>query len=243
MKPVRLFILTFFVPSLFCPAQDQVPASKPAEVTAPAPTTQAPAAPATDAQPAADPGAASSAVPVQSAPTPVAPAPPAPAAGAAANTYIIGPSDVLTVTVWKEQTLSGSNLVRPDGMISLPLLGDVQASGFTPVQLADEITGKLKKFVQDPNVSVVVAQIHSKIVYLLGEVGKKGPIEMTPGMTMLEAIGSAGGLTDYANAKKIYILREEGGKHLKIPVHYKEALKGDSTQDLALKPGDTIVVP
>jgi len=242
MKPVRLFILTFFVPSLFCPAQDQVPASKPAEVTAPAPTTQAPAAPATDAQPAADPGAASSAVPVQSAPTPVAPAPPAPAAGAA-NTYIIGPSDVLTVTVWKEQTLSGSNLVRPDGMISLPLLGDVQASGFTPVQLADEITGKLKKFVQDPNVSVVVAQIHSKIVYLLGEVGKKGPIEMTPGMTMLEAIGSAGGLTDYANAKKIYILREEGGKHLKIPVHYKEALKGDSTQDLALKPGDTIVVP
>ena len=243
MKPVRLFILTFFVPSLFCPAQDQVPASKPAEVTAPAPTTQAPAAPATDAQPAADPGAASSAVPVQSAPTPVAPAPPAPAAGAAANTYIIGPSDVLTVTVWKEQTLSGSNLVRPDGMISLPLLGDVQASGFTPVQLADEITGKLKKFVQDPNVSVVVGQIHSKIVYLLGEVGKKGPIEMTPGMTMLEAIGSAGGLTEYANAKKIYILREEGGKHLKIPVHYKEALKGDSTQDLALKPGDTIVVP
>jgi polysaccharide export outer membrane protein len=113
----------------------------------------------------------------------------------------------------------------------------------TPLQLKDQITAQLKKFVQDPNVSVVVSQIHSKIVYLLGEVGKKGPIEMTPGMTMLEAIGSAGGLTDYANAKKIYILRDEGEKHLKIPVHYKQALKGDSTEDLALKPGDTIVVP
>jgi polysaccharide export outer membrane protein len=245
MKLVRLFILASFVPGLICCAQDQAPSSKPAEVVAPAPTTQAPAAPAPEAQAPADPSAASSAVPVQSAPTPVAPAPapPTPAAGAAANTYVIGPSDVLTVTVWKEQTLSGSNLVRPDGMISLPLLGDVQASGLTPVQLADQITGKLKKFVQDPNVSVVVAQIHSKIVYLLGEVGKKGPIEMTPGMTMLEAIGSAGGLTDYANAKKIYILRDEGGKHLKIPVHYKQALKGDSTQDLVLKSGDTIVVP
>jgi polysaccharide export outer membrane protein len=128
-------------------------------------------------------------------------------------------------------------------MISLPLLGDVQAAGLTPLQLGDRITTMLKKFVQDPNVSVVVSQIHSKVVYLLGEVGKKGPIEMTPGMTLLEAIGSAGGLSDYANAKKIYILRDEAGKHEKIPVHFKEALKGDSTLNLVLKPGDTIVVP
>ena len=128
-------------------------------------------------------------------------------------------------------------------MISLPLLGDVQASGLTPLQLADRIATMLKKFVQDPNVSVVVSQVHSKVVYLLGEVGKKGPIEMTPGMTLLEAIGSAGGLSDYANAKKIYILRDEAGKHEKIPVHFKEALKGDSTLNLVLKPGDTIVVP
>jgi polysaccharide export outer membrane protein len=128
-------------------------------------------------------------------------------------------------------------------MISLPLLGDVQASGLTPLQLADQISAKLKKFIQDPNVSVVVSQIHSKVVYLLGEVGKKGPIEMTPGMTLLEAIGSAGGITEDANAKKIYILRNEAGKHEKIPVHYKEALKGDSTLDILLKPDDTIVVP
>jgi polysaccharide export outer membrane protein len=168
---------------------------------------------------------------------------PAPAASAAADTYVIGPSDQITVNVWKEPTLSGGLLVRPDGMISLPLLGDVQAAGLTPLQLGDRITTMLKKFVQDPNVSVVVSQIHSKVVYLLGEVGKKGPIEMTPGMTLLEAIGSAGGLSDYANAKKIYILRDEAGKHEKIPVHFKEALKGDSTLNLVLKPGDTIVVP
>ena len=170
-------------------------------------------------------------------------APPAPAAGTAADTYVIGASDEITVNVWKEPTLSGSLLVRPDGMISLPLLGDVQASGLTPLQLADQIATRLKKYVQNPNVSVVIGQIRSKVVYLLGEVGKKGPIEMTPGMTLLEAIGSAGGLTDYANAKKIYILRDEAGKHEKIPVQYKAALKGNSALNLALKPGDTIVVP
>jgi len=160
-----------------------------------------------------------------------------------ADTYVIGASDVLAVTVWKETNLSGSLLVRPDGMISMPLIGDVLASGATPNQLKGQIAEKLKKFVQDPNVSVVVSQIHSKNVYLMGEVGKKGPIEMTAGMTLLEAIGSGGGLTEFANKKKIYILRDEAGSRQKIPVHYKEALKGDRTMDLALKPGDTIVVP
>jgi polysaccharide biosynthesis/export protein len=165
------------------------------------------------------------------------------ASGIASGSYVIGASDVLTVTVWKEPTLTGSILVRPDGMISMPLLGDVQASGLTPLQLADQIAKKLKKYVQDPNVSVVIGAIHSKIVYLLGEVAKKGPVEMTPDMTLLEAISSAGGLTDFANTKKIYILRDESGTHQKIPVHYKEALKGNSALNLALKPGDTIVVP
>ncbi|MGA3264072.1 MAG: polysaccharide biosynthesis/export family protein [Terracidiphilus sp.] len=165
------------------------------------------------------------------------------AAGAAADTYVIGPSDVLTVTVWKEQALSGSVLVRPDGMISIPLLGDIQAAGLTPPQLASMIATKLKKFVQDPNVTIEISQIHSKVVYLLGEVGKKGPIDMTPGMTLLEAIGSAGGLTEFANLKKIYILRAENGKQQKIPVHYKEALKGNSALNIVLKPGDTLVVP
>lgn len=171
--------------------------------------------------------------------------PPAAAAPSSdnADTYVIGPSDVLAVTVWKESTLSGNLLVRPDGMISLPLVGDVLASGTTPNQLKEQIAEKLKKFVQAPNVSVVVSQIHSKNIYMMGEVGKKGPIEMTAGMTLLEAIGSAGGLTEFANKKKIYILRDVAGTRQKIPVNYKEALKGDRSLDLTLKAGDTIVVP
>ena len=161
----------------------------------------------------------------------------------AQDTYIVGPSDVLAITVWKEPTFSGSLLVRPDGMISIPLLGDIQASGLTPLQLADQIATKLKKFVQNPNVSVEISQIHSKVVYLLGEVAKKGPVDMTPGMTLLEAIASAGGLTDFANTKKIYILRNVAGDHQTIAVHYKEALKGNAALNLVLKAGDTIVVP
>jgi polysaccharide export outer membrane protein len=159
------------------------------------------------------------------------------------DSYLIGPADVLNVSVWKEATLSGMILVRPDGMISLSLIGDVQASGLTPSQLAESISAKLKKYIQEPNVSVVVAQIHSKVVYLLGEVVRRGPVDMTPGMTVLQAIASAGGLTDFANQKKIYLLRNESGTQERIPVRYKEALKGDGTLNLALKPGDTIVVP
>lgn len=175
--------------------------------------------------------------------TPPATATPAPPPGTSNDTYVIGSNDVLNVTVWKEPTLSGSLLVRPDGMISIPLIGDVQAAGLTSLRLADQISAKLKKYVQDPNVSVVVAQIHSKVVYMIGEVGHTGPVEMTPNMTLLEAISSAGGLTEFANKKKIYLLRDQEGKRQRIPVHYKQALAGDLSFDLPLKPGDTIVVP
>lgn len=159
------------------------------------------------------------------------------------DNYVIGASDVLAITVFKEPTLSGSLLVRPDGMISMPLLGDVMASGKTPLQLAAEITVKLKKYVQDPNVTVVLGQMNSKIVYLMGEIGKPGPIGMTPGMTLLQAIATGGGLTQYANSKKIYILRTVDGKQQKIPVQYKLALKGEGSFNLILNPGDTIVFP
>ncbi|MGA2276899.1 MAG: polysaccharide biosynthesis/export family protein [Terracidiphilus sp.] len=159
------------------------------------------------------------------------------------DSYVIGASDVIAVTVLKETTLSGSLLVRPDGMISMPLLGDVKAAGKTPLHLAEEITEGLKKYIQDPNVTVVLNQMNSKKVYLIGEIGKTGPVDMTPGMTLLEAISTAGGLTPYANAKKIYILRSEAGKQQKIPVQYKLALKGNNTFNLVLNPGDTIVVP
>jgi polysaccharide export outer membrane protein len=182
--------------------------------------------------------------PAEAAPAPTSPqGAPSPAAGTNSDSYVIGASDVLTVTVWNQPTLSGTILVRPDGMITVALIGDVQASGMTPLQLANQIASELKKYYTDPNVAVVISQIHSKLVYLLGEVEKKGPVEMTPGMTLLNAIAYAGGLTDYANTKKMYILRGEAGKQQKIPVRYKDALRGISECNLILEPGDTIIVP
>jgi polysaccharide export outer membrane protein len=157
--------------------------------------------------------------------------------------YVIGPEDSLSITVWKEPSLSGVVPVRPDGMISLVLVGDLRAAGRTPMQLADDITVRLKKYIQDPNVSVIVMSVNSQRIFLLGEIGHAGPIAMTPGMTPLQAISAGGGLSPFANAKKIYILRTEGGKQEKIPFNYKQALKGDDSQNIALKPGDTIVVP
>lgn len=157
--------------------------------------------------------------------------------------YVIGAEDSLSVTVWKEPSLSGVVPVRPDGMISLVLVGDLPAAGRTPMQLAGDITAKLKKYIQDPNVSVVVMAVNSRRIFLLGEVGHAGPIPMTPGMTPLQALAAGGGLSPFANAKKIYILRNEGGKQQKIPFNYKQALKGDDSQNIELKPGDTIVVP
>jgi polysaccharide biosynthesis/export protein len=182
----------------------------------------------------------------QAAPPPTATpsaAKPAAAGAADAASYVIGPEDGLEVTVWKEPTLSGKFPVRPDGMISLSLLGDVQAAGLTPMQLSDRITQMLKKFIQDPSVSVVVSAVNSQKIYIVGEVAHVGPIAMASGMTPLQAISSAGGLTMYANAKRIYILRNEQGKQQKIPFDYKQALKGDSKQLVPLRPGDTIVVP
>lgn len=160
-----------------------------------------------------------------------------------AATYVIGPEDGLQVTVWKDPTLSGTFPVRPDGMISLTLLGDVQAAGLTPMQLTATLTDKLKKYIQDPIVSVVVVAVNSKRVFVVGEVGHVGPIAMTPGMTPLQALATAGGLTPFAHSGRIYILRGAAGKQKQIPFDYKKALKGDAKQQIALEPGDTIVVP
>jgi len=179
----------------------------------------------------------------QEQPQPLAPLSDPASSSRSPTAYVIGASDLLSVTVWKETALSGEFLVRPDGMISMPLLGDVHAAGLIPSQLGNEIETRLKKFIQNPNVNVEIRQIHSKVIYLLGEVGKRGPIDLAPGMTLLQAISSAGGLTDYANSKKIYILRTSSGRQEKIPVQYKKALKGDSALNLVLQSGDTIVVP
>ena len=157
--------------------------------------------------------------------------------------YIIGSEDTLQITVWKEPTLSGTVPVRPDGMISLVLLGDLPAAGLTPMQLSADITQRFKKYIQDPSVSVVVLGVNSQRIYLIGEVGHVGAIPLTAGMTPLQAIAAAGGLAPFANSKHIYILRGTGAQQKKIPFNYKQALKGDNKQDVSLEPGDTIVVP
>jgi polysaccharide export outer membrane protein len=156
--------------------------------------------------------------------------------------YIIGPEDSLQVTVWKEPTLSGNFPVRPDGMISLVLVGDLPAAGLTPMALSNDITQRLKKYIQDPVVTVAVLGVNSQRIFLVGEVGKVGPVMLTPGMTPLQAIVTAGGLSQFANSKRIYILRMVAGKQQKIPFNYKQALKGENT-GMTLLPGDTIVVP
>lgn len=159
--------------------------------------------------------------------------------------YVIHPADVLDISVWKEPEISSKNLpVRPDGKISLPLVNDVQASGLTASQLADSITEKLKKFMSDPQVTVVVSGINSQRYYIVGEVGHGGVFALLPGMTALQAISAAGGLNQFANSKKIYILRSQNGQQIKLPFNYKEVVKGqDMQENVQLKPGDTIIVP
>ena len=164
-------------------------------------------------------------------------------AAAVGSSYVIGADDTLHVSVWKEPDLTATLPVRPDGMISLPLLNDVQAAGLTPMQLAALLTERLKKYLSDPRVTVVVTQINSQRVYLTGEVLHTGAIPMTPNMTVLQALSSAG-FTQFANTKGIYVLRTENGKQQKYSVNYKQLVKGNGLdKNIVLKAGDTIVVP
>jgi polysaccharide export outer membrane protein len=157
--------------------------------------------------------------------------------------YVIGADDVLHISVWKEPDLTESLPVRPDGKISLPLLNDVVAAGLTPTQLADAITTRLKKFISDPRVTVVVTAMNSQKFYVLGEVLHPGSTILQPNMTVLQALASSG-FTQFANTKGIYILRTENGKQQKIAVNYRSLIKGESIdKNIVLKPGDTIVVP
>ena len=186
------------------------------------------------AQPAASP--ASDKTASDKAPTPASSSPAGPA-------YVIGPEDVLHVAVWKEADITATLPVRPDGKISLPLLDDVQAAGLTPKQLADSVTERLKKYIADPRVTVVVTTINSKRIYLVGEVLHAGATPMLPNMTVLQALSSAG-LSQFANTKRIYVLRSENGKQQKLPVNYRKLVKGEEIeQNYLLQPGDTIVVP
>jgi polysaccharide export outer membrane protein len=157
--------------------------------------------------------------------------------------YVIGADDTLHISVWKEPDLTATLPVRPDGKISLPLLNDVPAAGLTPMQLKDSITEKLKKYIADPRVTVVVTAMNSQRFFVTGEVVHSGPMPLLPNMTVLQAL-SAAGFTQFANLKAIYLLRTENGRQLKMLFNYKEVVKGSHTeQNIMLKPGDTVVVP
>ena len=158
--------------------------------------------------------------------------------------YKIGPQDVLRIDVWKEPEITRSVPVRPDGKITLPLLNDVQAVGLTPAELAHVIRDGLKKYITDPQVTVSLEQINSQRVYVTGEVTRPGAFPLLPNMTVLQALTSAGGFTQFAKLKGIYVLRMEDGKQVKHVFNYRDVINGKkSEENIQLQPGDTIVVP
>lgn len=176
-------------------------------------------------------------------PAAAGPAAPAAPASQAPPDYVIGADDQLHISVWKEPDLTETLPVRPDGKISMPLLNDVAAAGLTPSQLSASITEKLKKYISDPHVTVVVTAMNSRRVFVTGEVMHTGAITLLPHMTVLQALSSAG-FTPFANVKGIYLLRTINGQQQKIPFNYKEVVKGRRPEEnIELRPGDTLVVP
>jgi polysaccharide biosynthesis/export protein len=161
------------------------------------------------------------------------------------DSYIIGDADVLSINVWKEPDISKQIPVRSDGKISLPLVGELQATGQTPLQLERAITERLKGFMTDPEVTVIVQQINSQKYNIFGQVMKPGSYTIIEGTTIMDAIAAAGGLRDFAKKKGIYVLRQNpGGGPARFDFNYEKFIKGkDSTQNILIKPRDTIVVP
>ena len=158
--------------------------------------------------------------------------------------YTIGEQDELSIDVWKEKEMSETVVVRPDGKISLPLVGEVYVIGLTPVELQKLLTEKLGPFVTIPQVTVTVREIRSRKVYVTGQVYHPGAMEINSTTTVYQILAEAGGLRDFANRKKIYVLRKVGGKEVRIPFNYNAFVKGRSNaQDIVLQPGDSIVVP
>jgi polysaccharide export outer membrane protein len=162
------------------------------------------------------------------------------------DTFVIGNDDVLSINVWKEPDVSKASIpVRSDGRISLPLAGEIQAAGRTPLALEREIADKLKSYISEPEVTVMVQQINSQKYNILGQVNKPGAFPLTNSATVLDAIAVAGGFRDFAKKKSVYVLRQNpDGSQTRIPFNYKEVLKGENpAQNIKLQPRDTIVVP
>jgi len=158
--------------------------------------------------------------------------------------YIIGPEDVLYIHVWKEEALTRTIPVRMDGKISLPLIQEIKAAGLTPLQLKEVVTRKLKEFIENPIVSVTVVEVNSYKVYVIGQVRNPGVHRLRSETTVTQIIVMAGGFTEWANQKKILVVRKEDGREKRIKVNYKKIMSGrDTGSDVILKTGDTIIIP
>lgn len=158
--------------------------------------------------------------------------------------YTIGPDDVLGVVFWRDADMTGDVTVRPDGNITLPLIRDVRAAGLTPDALREVIQKAASKFINDPNVTVVVRQINSRNAFITGEVARPGPYPISGQLTVLQLIAIAGGLTEFADAKQITIWRKHGDKTETLKFNYKDVSRGKNLeQNIVLRPGDTVVVP
>jgi len=174
-----------------------------------------------------------------------------PAANAAApnvisdDSYVIGVDDVLSINVWKEPDISRAVPVRSDGKISLPLVGEVEAGGKTPKALKTEITEKLKSYISEPEVTVMVQEMRSKKFNILGQVARPGSYPLTSSLTVLDGLALSGGFRDFAKKKAIYVLRKKvDGTQERLPFNYKDVISGkNNQQNVKLEPGDTVVVP
>jgi polysaccharide export outer membrane protein len=200
------------------PRQQPVPAQPPPPVAPPATAAPVPPAPASV----------------------VTPAPPVVVPG----DYTIGPDDILSVVFWRDKEMSADVVVRPDGRVTLPLVNDVVAGGLTPEQLRDRIREEAAKYVEDPNVTVVIKQINSRKVFISGMVGRPGAYPLSGAITVLQMLSMAGGVNEFADDKKIIIMRTENGKQRALKFNLRDVKKGKNLQqNIELKPGDTIVVP
>lgn len=161
------------------------------------------------------------------------------------KSYVIGENDLLDIDVWKQTEVSKTVPVRPDGKISLPLVGQIQASGLTPLQLQSDITEKLKEYISNPEVTVIVVSPRSHQVNIVGQIARPGQYPLSESMTVLDAIAAAGGFRDFAKETKVYVLRPmPDGTRVRLKFNYKNVIKGkDLQENVTLKPGDTIVVP
>jgi polysaccharide export outer membrane protein len=168
-----------------------------------------------------------------------------PAARAAATAYLIGAGDLLAISVWKDTELSKTMPVRPDGRISLPLIGEVQAAGLTADQLQEAILQRLASYMSNPQVNVIVQEIRSRSFNIVGKVNKPGAYDLAKPVTVLDAVAMAGGFQEFARVSKIYVLRHDAdGTTRMLPFNYKQVIKGHSLdQNVQLHPGDTVVAP